>query len=109
MKWPHVMGKLSRGGESPRAGGEGEVGSVVVVQQPGFGPFLGLDAGDAVELGELLAFVSDWLASDPNRLDASLYEFVGVPDYVGPVCTVDELRAEVDRFARMLLGYAVNR
>jgi hypothetical protein len=40
-------------------------------------------------------------------LDASLYEFVGVPDYVGPVCTADELRAEVDRFARMLLGYAV--
>jgi hypothetical protein len=79
-----------------------------VVQQPGVGPFLGLDAGDAVELGELLAFVSDWLASDPNRLDASLYEFVGVPDYVGPVCTVDELRAEVSRFARMLLGYAVN-
>jgi hypothetical protein len=28
-----------------------------------------------------LAFISDWLASDPNRLDASLYEFVGVPDY----------------------------
>jgi hypothetical protein len=27
------------------------------------------------------------LASDPNRLDASLYEFVGVPDYVGRVCT----------------------
>jgi hypothetical protein len=40
-------------------------------------------------------------------LDASLYEFVGAPDYVGPVCTVHELRAEVDRFARMLLGYAV--
>jgi hypothetical protein len=54
----------------------------------------------------LLAFVSDWLASDPNRLDASLYEFVGVPGYVGPVCTADEMRAEVDRFARMLLGYA---
>jgi hypothetical protein len=85
-----------------------EVGSVVVVQQPGVGPFQGLDAGDAVELGELLAFVSDWLASDPNRLDASLYGFVGVPDYVGPVCTVEELRAEVDRFAGMLLGYAVN-
>jgi hypothetical protein len=71
------------------------------------GPFRGLDAGEAVELGELLAFVSDWLASDPNRLDASLYEFVGVPDYVGPVCTAEELRADVDRFARMLLGYAV--
>jgi hypothetical protein len=40
-------------------------------------------------------------------LDASLYEFVGVPDYLGPVCTVGELRADVNRFARMLLGYAV--
>jgi hypothetical protein len=70
-------------------------------------PFRDFDVGEVVELGELLAFVSDWLASDPNRLDASLYEFVGVPDYVGPVCTADELRAEVDRFARMLLGYAV--
>lgn len=71
------------------------------------GPFGVLDVGEAVELGELLAFFSDWLASDPNRLDASLYEFVGVPDYVGPVCTVSELRAEVGRFAGMLLGYAV--
>jgi hypothetical protein len=35
-------------------------------------PFLGLEASEAVELGELLAFISDWLASDPNRLDASL-------------------------------------
>ena len=55
----------------------------------------------------MLVFVSDWLASDPNRLDASLYEFVGVPDYVGRVCTAEELRAEVSRFAGMLLGYAV--
>jgi hypothetical protein len=68
------------------------------------GPFLGLGVGDAVELGELLAFLSDWLASDPNRLDASLHEFVGAPDYVGPVCRVDELRTDVDCFARMLLG-----
>ena len=105
MKWPRVMAKLSE--ELPQARGEGRVGSAVVVQESGVGPFQGLDAGDAVELGELLAFVSDWLASDPNRLDASLFEFVGVPDYVGPVCTAEELRAEVDRFARMLLGYAV--
>lgn len=53
----------------------------------------------------MLAFFSDWLASDPNRLDASLYQFVGVPDYAGPVCTVDELRTEANRFARILLGY----
>jgi hypothetical protein len=45
------------------------------------------------------------LAATLNRLDASLYEFLNVPDYVGPVCTVDELRADLDRFARMLLGY----
>jgi hypothetical protein len=95
-------------GELPEARGEGELGSAVMVQQAGVGRFQGLDAGDAVELGELLAFVSDWLASDPNRLDASLYEFVGVPDYVGRVCTAEELRAEVSRFAGMLLGYAVN-
>jgi hypothetical protein len=42
---------------------------------------------------------------NPNRLDASLHDFVGVADYVGPVSTVDELRADVDRFARILLGY----
>jgi hypothetical protein len=69
------------------------------------GPFMGFDAVDAVELGELLALLSDWMASDPNRLDASLHDFVGVADYVGPVSTVDELRADVDRFARILLGY----
>lgn len=73
---------------------------------PRIGPFRGLDAGEAVELGELLAFFSHWLASDPNRLKVS-YEFVGVPDYVGAVCRADELRAEVDRLAGMLLGYAV--
>jgi hypothetical protein len=69
------------------------------------GPFLGLDISEAVELGELLAFLSDWLASDPNRLDASLHGFAGVPDYAGSVYRVDELRADVERFARALLGY----
>jgi len=77
----------------------------VVVAEPLIDPFRGLNLSGAVELVELLAFVSDWLASDPNRLDASLYEFVGVPGHVGPVCTVDELRAEVDRFVGVLLGY----
>jgi hypothetical protein len=79
--------------------------SWAVVAEPRIGAFKGLDAGEAVELGELLAFFSDWLASDPKRLDGSLYEFVGVPDRVGPPCRVDELRAEVERFARLLLGY----
>jgi len=64
-----------------------------------------LDAADAVELGEILAFLSDWLLSDPNRLDASHYEFLGTPDPTGPAGTLDELRADLDRFAEMLLGY----
>jgi hypothetical protein len=65
----------------------------------------GLAAGDAIELGELLAFLSDWLASDPNRLDASLQDFVGAADYVGSAQEVEELHADMDRFARVLLGY----
>jgi hypothetical protein len=52
------------------------------------GPFMSPDAVDAVELGDLLALFSDWMPSDPNRLDASLHDFVGVADYVGPVSTV---------------------
>jgi hypothetical protein len=78
-----------------------------VVSEPGNGPFVGLDVGGAVELGELLAFLGDWLASDPNRLDASLYEFVGVSTDFGSSCSVEELRAEVNRFADMLSGYTV--
>lgn len=68
-------------------------------------PFCRLNVDDAIELGELLAFLSDWLACDPNRLDASLHDFVRPPDHVGSAYRVDELRADVDRFARMLLGY----
>lgn len=68
-------------------------------------PFLGLDADDAVELGELLTFLSDWLASDPNRLDASLHDYVAPSDHPGASCRIDELRADIERYARMLLGY----
>ena len=69
------------------------------------GPFLGLDADDAVELGELLALLSDWLASDPNRLDASLHDYVAAPDHLSASCRIDELRADIERYARLLLGY----
>jgi hypothetical protein len=69
------------------------------------GPFLGLDTDDAVELGELLTFLSDWLASDPNRLDASLHDYVAPPDHLGAAWRIDELRADIERYARMLLGY----
>ena len=69
------------------------------------GPFLGLDAADAVKLGELLTFLSDWLASDPNRLDASLHDYVAAPDHIAAAFRIDELRADIERYARILLGY----
>ena len=69
------------------------------------GLFLGLDADHAVELGELLAFLSDWLASDPNRLDASLHDYVAAPDHIGAACRIDELHADIERYARTPLGY----
>ena len=78
-----------------------------MVQQPGVGRLQGLDAGDAVELGELLAFISDWLASRTAWMRRCT-SWSCVPDYVGRVCTAEELRAEVNRFARMLLGYVVS-
>lgn len=68
-------------------------------------PFLGLGADDAVELGELLTFLSNWLASEPNRLDASLHDYVAAPGHLGASCRIDELRADIERYARTLLGY----
>ena len=44
-------------------------------------PELRLDAVDAAELAELLQFLSRWLARDPDRLGASLEDFVGHPAY----------------------------
>jgi len=66
---------------------------------------ISLDAADAVELGEILVFLSDWIASDPNRLDASLDEFLGAPHTTAPTATLDELRADLNRYAAALLGY----
>lgn len=64
-----------------------------------------LDAADAVELAEILGFLSDWLLSDPNRLDTSLYEFLGATELARHAATLDELRTDLDRFTNMLLGY----
>lgn len=62
-------------------------------------PSLPFDVGDAVELAELLEFLSGWLESDRAVLTASLARFVGTPDY-GP----DSLRDDFARF-RFLLGF----
>jgi hypothetical protein len=58
-----------------------------------------LDAVDAVELGEVLEFLSRWFASDARNLTVSLDGFVGAFGY-----DLDELRGDVSRFAFLLGG-----
>ena len=60
-------------------------------------PQVCLDAGDAVELGELLEFLGDWLACDRIRLADSLGRFLGVDAY-----DTDQLRADLSRFGFLL-------
>lgn len=59
-----------------------------------------LDAGGAVELGELLEFLGRWLLSDRDCLAASLSRFVNSSTGYD----IDELRADVSRFAFVLGG-----
>lgn len=58
-----------------------------------------LDTGDAIELAEILSFLSQWLTRDPGRLGASLEEFVGSPAY-----GLQHLREDLNRFT-FLLGH----
>jgi hypothetical protein len=56
-------------------------------------PSVSLDTADAIELGELLHFIDDWLQSGRARLTASLARFVGSPAY-----DPDALREDFARF-----------
>ena len=58
-----------------------------------------LDAGDAVELGELLDFLRGWLDCNGDGLAGSFGRFVGHGGY-----DVDGLRADLSRFAFLLGG-----
>ena len=58
-----------------------------------------LEAGDAVELCELLGFLGQWLASDRPGLGDSLQRFVGSGAY-----DVEALQAGVLRFEFLLGG-----
>jgi hypothetical protein len=62
-------------------------------------PQLRLDVVDAAELAELLQFLAQWLARDPDRLGASLEQFVGHPAY-----NLGELRQDLNRFTFLLGG-----
>lgn len=61
-------------------------------------PLVSMDAGDAVELRELLEFVSEWLDRGGDGLTGSFDRFVGTDGY-----GVDGLRRDLSRFA-LLLG-----
>jgi len=58
-----------------------------------------LDAGDAVELGELLEFLAGWLDRDCDLLAGSFRRFVDGDGY-----DVDALREDLSRFAFLLGG-----
>ena len=62
-------------------------------------PEVKLDATDAAELAEMLQFLSQWMARDPDRLSASLAQFVGHPAY-----GLAQLRQDLERFAFLLGG-----
>jgi hypothetical protein len=62
-------------------------------------PELRMDVVDAAELAELLQFISQWLARDPDRLGVSLEAFVGHPAY-----NISELRQDLNRFTFLLGG-----
>lgn len=59
----------------------------------------GLADIDLVELGEMLEFVHDLVASDPHTIADVLGRFLGVDGY-----SVDELKADLARFAFLLGG-----
>ena len=62
-------------------------------------PEVKLDANDAAELAEMLQFLSQWLARDPDHLSASLAQFAGHPAY-----GLAQLRQDLERFAFLLGG-----
>lgn len=62
-------------------------------------PEVRLNAADADELTEMLVFLSEWLSRDPDRLAASLAEFVGHPAY-----GLNELHGDLKRFVFLLGG-----
>jgi hypothetical protein len=61
-------------------------------------PSIPVDVSDAIELAEILEFLSDWLESDRAALAASLARFVGSEAF-----GLDSLRDDIARF-RFLLG-----
>jgi hypothetical protein len=61
-------------------------------------PQIRLDHGDAIELAELLSYLTDWFSSSQKQiLTNSLATFVGHTSY-----SLDELRGDLHRFVFLL-------
>ena len=61
-------------------------------------PDISLDLGDAIELAELLTFLTDWLSGNQQQpLADSLAAHVGHDRY-----TIDQLRNDLHRFVFLL-------
>ena len=69
---------------------------------PDVGP-LYIQAEDAIELAELLAFLGDWLDHTPRALGDALLGFCG-PGYA-----LGELQTDLARFALLLDSRAAHR
>jgi len=58
---------------------------------------ISLDAADGTELGQLLQFLDNWLATDHGPVNESLTRFVGCEAY-----GVESLRDDLARFTFLL-------
>ena len=58
---------------------------------------MNLSLDDAMELGHLLQFLDDWLATDREQLSTSLARFIGIDGY-----GVGTLRDDLARFMFLL-------
>ena len=63
-----------------------------------------IDADAAIELSEMLDFISDWLSSAPRLVGCDFERFVGADGY-----TIDELKATLGRWSNRLLALPLDR
>lgn len=62
-------------------------------------PQIRLDHADALELAELLTFLTDWHTADPDTLNTSLTHYVGHPAY-----DRNQVAQDLHRFTFLLGG-----
>jgi hypothetical protein len=61
-----------------------------------------LTIDDAIELGEMLTFIDNWLTGSDPAVAQSFHAFVGADGY-----TLTDLRADLNRFTTVLEGLKI--